>query len=149
VHFITSKLIIMPEQLMESAVLAKTKQNILDYFQTHDVKYVAEDAVYRNLSSGEVYKGRAEIGAMLHYIYNVVFDARAEASHQVITKDHAIFEGRFKGKHIGDLPLIKATYNEVDVPLCVSYDLENGLIREARIYMLTEVLYRQLGVNQL
>ena len=139
----------MSEQVMENPVLNTTRKNLQDYFRTHDVKYIAEDAVFRNLSSGEVYKGRAEIGAMLHYMYNVVFDARAETYNQVITEDYAFVEGYFKGKHIGDLPLIKATYHEVEVPLCVSYDLENGLIREARIYMLTDVLYRQLGVSHL
>jgi hypothetical protein len=35
----------------------------------------------------------------------------------------------------------------VNVPISVSYDLENGLIREARIYMLTDIMEQQLGVS--
>ena len=137
----------MPEQLTENAVLSTTKQNLLDYFATHDVKYVAEDAVFRNLSTGEVYKGRAEIGGMLHYIYHVAFDARAEMTNHIITEDHAMVEGFFKGRNIGDLPGITATNKEVDVRLCVSYDLKNGMIQGARIYMLIDVMNRQLGME--
>ena len=136
---------LMPEQLTENPVLSTTQQNLLAYFETHDVKYVAEDAVFRNLSTGETYKGRAEIGAMLHYIYHVAFDARSEMYNHIITEDHALVEGYFKGRNIGDLPHIKATNKEVDVPICVSYDLKNGMIQEARIYMLTAVMTRQLG----
>ena len=137
----------MSEQLMENPVLATTKQNLLNYFETHDVQYVAEDAIFHNLSTGEVYKGREEIGGMLHYIYHVAFDAKAEMHNHMITEDHAMVEGYFKGRHIGDLGGIQATNKEVDVPLCVTYDLKNGLIQEARIYMLTEVMTRQLGAG--
>jgi hypothetical protein len=33
----------------------------------------------------------------------------------------------------------------VDIPLCVSYDLKDGLIKQARIYFLGEVLMNQVG----
>lgn len=123
------------------------EQNMLAYFDSHDISYVAEDAVFRNLSTGEVYTGRAEIGAMLHYIYHVAFDAKAEKINYLVTEDKAFVEGYFKGRHIGEIAGIKPTEKEVDVPICVTYDLRNGLIQEARIYMLTEVLMKQLGVS--
>lgn len=137
----------MEEITLQKEALVKAQQNLLAYFETHDVKYVAEDAVFRNLSTGEVYTGRAEIGGMLHFIYHVAFDAKAEKISHIITEDKAVVEGYFKGRHIGDVNGIKATNKEVDVPLCVSYDLKDGLIQEARIYMLTDVLMQQLGVN--
>ena len=137
----------MSEQLMEQPTLATTEQNLLAYFETHDVKYVAEDAVFKNLSTGEVYTGRAEIGGMLHYIYHVAFDAKAEKTNHIITEDKAVIEGHFKGRHIGELNGLLATNKEVDVPLCVTYDLKDGLIQEARIYMLTDVMMKQLGVT--
>lgn len=136
----------MPEVLEQSA-LAIAQKNMIAYFETHDVKYVAEDAVFRNLSTGEVYTGRAEIGGMLHFIYHVAFDAKAEMVNHIITEDKAVVEGFFKGRHIGEIGGYKATEKEVDVPLCVSYDLKNGLIQEARIYMLTDVMMKQLGVS--
>jgi hypothetical protein len=134
-------------EVLEQNALAIAQKNMIAYFETHDVKYVAEDAVFRNLSTGEVYTGRAEIGGMLHFIYHVAFDAKAEMVNHIITEDKALVEGFFKGRHIGEIGGFKATEKEVDVPLCVSYDLKNGLIQEARIYMLTDVMMKQLGVS--
>ncbi|MGZ8538993.1 MAG: ester cyclase [Flavisolibacter sp.] len=136
----------MEETLVQNETLSMTEQNLLAYFETHDVKYVTEDASFKNLSTGEVHKGRAEIGAMLHYIYHVAFDAKAEMKNYFFTENKAVVEGFFKGRHIGELAGIPATNKEVNVPLCVTYDLENGLIKEARIYMLSSVMMEQLGL---
>ena len=48
---------------------------------------------------------------------------------------------------IGEIAGIPATNREISVPLSVSYDLKNGLIEEARIYLLTNVLMQQLGAT--
>jgi steroid delta-isomerase-like uncharacterized protein len=134
----------MEETMLKSNALAIAEKNMLDYFQTHDLTYVAEDAVFKNLSTGEVHKGKADIGAMLHYIYHVAFDAKAEISSYIITENKAQLEGLFKGRHIGELQGIPATNKEVSVPLCVTYDLQDGLIKEARIFMMMNVMMRQL-----
>ena len=123
------------------------EQVMLDYFATHDIKYIAEDAVFKHLSTGEEYKGKAEIGAMLHYIYHVAFDAKAVLKNYIITEDKALVEGDFQGKHIGEFAGIQPTFRDVNVPLSVSYDLKDGLITRARIYMLDSVLMQQLGVS--
>jgi len=136
----------MEEVTFQKETLARTEQNILDYFKTHDPKYIAEDAVYRNLSTGEVYTGKEEIGGMLHFMYHVAFDAKAETISYVIAENKAVVEAYFKGRHIGEIADLPITNREVDIPLCVSYDLQNGLIKEARIYMLGEVLLNQLGL---
>lgn len=137
----------MEETTLKSNALSVAQQNMIDYFTNHDVKYVAEDAVFRNLNTGETYKGKAEIGAMLHYMYHVAFDAKAEVKSFVITEEKAVFEASFRGRHIGEIAGIPATGHEVNVPLCVTYELKDGLIREARIYMLEGVMMQQLGVN--
>lgn len=137
----------MEETTLQKEALSTTQQNLRTYFETHDVKYVAEDAVFRNLSTGEVYTGRAEIGGMLHFIYHVAFDAKGEARNYIIDENKAVVEAYFKGRHIGEVNGIKATNKEVDVPMCIVYDLKDGLIREGRIYMLSEVMLNQLGVS--
>jgi hypothetical protein len=137
----------MEEMTTQKGALTPVEQSVLAYFETHDLNYVAEDAVFRNLSTGEVHKGRAEIGAMLHYIYHVAFDAKAEVKSYIITENKAQIEAIFKGRHIGEIAGIKATNKEISVPLNVNYELKNGLIQEARIYMLTDVLMQQLGVT--
>lgn len=132
---------------LQKDALATAQKNMLSYFDTHDVKYVAEDAVFKNMNTGETHKGRTEIGALLHYLYHVAFDAKAEIKNKIITEDKAILEALLNGKHIGEIAGIKATNKQVSIPFVVSYDLKNGLIKEARIYMNSDVLMQQLGVT--
>jgi predicted ester cyclase len=134
----------MEEMILEKDLLSLSKKNVEAYLQTHDVKYCTEDAEYTHLSTGDKYKGREEIAGMLQYIYHVAFDARAEITNVVVTEDKAMFEANFVGKHIGEFAGMAPTNKEVNVPICVTYDLEDGLIKKARIYMLTDVLMKQL-----
>jgi len=137
----------MEETILGTKPQSKTQQNLLAYFDTHDISYIAEDAIFKNMATGEAYNGRAEIGGMLHYIYHVAFDAKAEMTSYIITEDKAMVEGNFKGKHIGEMGGIAATGKEVNVPICVTYILKDALIQEAHIYMMTDVMMKQLGVN--
>ena len=134
--------------MLRSEALSLAQKNMLDYFQTHDVKYIAEDGVFRNMDTGETYHGRAEIGAMLHYMYHVAFDARFETTNYAITEDKAVVEGFITGKHIGEIEGIPATGKDVRLPLCMLYHLKDGLIQQAHIYLLNDVLLQQLGVKQ-
>ncbi|HET7898372.1 MAG TPA: nuclear transport factor 2 family protein, partial [Flavisolibacter sp.] len=103
---------------------------------------------FRNMGTGETYHGRAEIGAMLHYVYHVAFDAKAEIAEYLITEDKAVVQGYIKGKHIGEIEGIPATGKEVNIPLCVTYRLKDGLIQEAHIFLLNDVMMQQLGAKQ-
>lgn len=115
------------------------------YLRTHDVQYVAEDAVFIDMNRGEKTQGREAIGQMLHYVYHVAFDARAEVINKIITDDHAVLEGNFIGTHIGEFAGYDPTGKQVNVPLCVSYDLgTDGLIKVARIYMAAGAMIAQL-----
>ncbi|HUQ97137.1 MAG TPA: ester cyclase [Chitinophagaceae bacterium] len=135
---------------MENAVLkeslTRAQKNMMAYMQNRDVQYIAEDAVYRQMSTGEEYRGRAEIGGLLHFMYYVAFDATVEIKSYIITEEKAMFDGFFTGSHIGEINGIPPTQKHVRVPLSVSYDLKDGLIKEARIFMLADVLQQQLGV---
>src|SRR5687767_3414919 len=100
----------MNEQTMlKKESLSNMEESFLNWAETHDVKYVAEDAIFRNLGTGEEYKGREAIGGMLHFIYHVAFDARAEVTNYIITEDKAMLEGLFKGRHIGEFAGIAPT----------------------------------------
>lgn len=136
------------EETLSKEKLVFTGEDLQKYINTHDVKYVAENAVFKNLSTGQEHKGRVEIGAMLHYMYQVAFDAHAEVTNMVVTENKAMFEGFFVGKHIGEIAGVKPTNKDVRVPICVSYEVRDGLIQEARIYMLLSVMMCQLGVTE-
>lgn len=135
----------MEEVILEKDALSIAKENFENFLATHDVKYVAEDVHYRDLGSGQEYRGREEVAAMLHHLYHVAFDAKAEITNKIITEKKAMFEANFKGRHIGEFAGIPATNKEVSVPVCVSYDIEDGFIKRARIYFLGDVLMKQLS----
>ena len=134
----------MEELILEKDVLSTTKENMEAYFQTHDVKYVAEDAVFTTMNTGEETRGREDVGQMLNYFYHVAFDAKAEITNKIITEKKALLEFNFVGKHIGEFAGMQPTNKAVNVPTCISYDLEDGLIKKARIYMLGDVMMKQL-----
>ncbi|MEP6794674.1 MAG: ester cyclase [Saprospiraceae bacterium] len=127
---------------------APAERNIDKYFKNHDMAYVAEDAVFKNMTTGEETKGRKAIGDMLNYLYSVAFDAQADVKFTMANDSSAVLEAMFTGKHIGDFAGIPATGKAVNVPLCVVYDLnKEGLIQSARFYLLTDVLMQQLKAN--
>ena len=134
----------METTVSKKASLQETEKNFKAYFESHDVQYVAEDAVFINMGTGEETRGREAIGAMLHYIYHVAFDAHAETISYLVTEDRALLEGYFIGTHISEFAGIPATNKKVKVPLCVTYELENGFIKSGRVYMLGDVMMRQL-----
>jgi predicted ester cyclase len=126
------------------SALELAQKNIRDYLRSHDARYVTDDAVFINKATGEKFEGREAIGQMLNYFYHVAFDAHAEFTNVIVTEDKALSEGLFIGKHIGEFAGIPATGKIVSVPLCVTYTLEKSQISEARIYMMGDVLIRQL-----
>jgi predicted ester cyclase len=137
----------MENVMLQPEVDSVSRQNMEAYFKTHDVQYVAEDAVFTNMSNGEETKGREAVGQFLHYMYHIAFDARAIIRNTIITEDKATMEATFEGTHIGEFAGIQPTNKKISVPLCVTYDLENGLVKKARIYLLTDVMLRQLTGN--
>ena len=133
---------------MEEVILEKksslSQKNMEAYFATHDVQYVAEDGVFTHMSTGEKTVGREAVRQMLHYIYHVAFDAKAQIRNTIITEHKAVLEMDFVGKHTGEFAGMQATGKQVNFPITIVYDLENGLISQARVYMLTDVLMKQL-----
>ena len=126
--------------------LEATREVVTAYLQNHaDPSYLAEDAVFIDMGTGEEYRGRTAIAQSLEYIYHQAFDARPEVHSTVLTDGHAVAEGEFVGRHIGDFAGMPATGREVRVPICVAYDLEGDKIKRARIYLLANVLMQQLG----
>jgi predicted ester cyclase len=60
-------------------------------------------------------------------------------------ENNAMLEADFVGKHIGEFAGISATNKDVQVPLCVVYDLDNNQIIRGRVYFEMPALFQQLG----
>lgn len=129
---------------------ADRTREMLDRYLTsrhEDLSMMSDDVVFTTMSSGQEHQGREAVRAMLQYIYHVAFDAHAEVRTLVCETDHAVLEGLFVGRHIGDFAGVPPTGREVRVPLCVVYDITSAGIRRGRVYFEMPVLLAQLGVE--
>jgi steroid delta-isomerase-like uncharacterized protein len=135
---------------MSQAVLKKPtpltgRHSVESYFETHDVQYLADDPVFINMATGEETHGKEAVAEMLQFIYHVAFDAKAVIRNKIITHKNAVLEFVITGRHIGEFAGIAATYRDIEVPCTVFYDLENGFIKTARVYMMLNVLMKQIS----
>ena len=125
--------------------IEKTRELLEAYWQKHDPNFVAPDAVFTMMPTGEEIRGRDAIARHLDAFYHQQFDAHAEVVNSVFGENKGLLEAVVVGKHTGEFSGIPATGRDIRVPLSVSYELENGLIRKARIYLMANVLFSQIA----
>lgn len=128
---------------------ARTREIMMPYFDSAhaDVSMMADDVVFVNMTTGDRTRTPEAVLGMLQYFYQIAFDATAEPSNLIFDKDHAVWEGHFVGTHIGEFAGIPPTGNEVRVPLVVIYDVAEGQLQQARIYLDMASMMAQLGVR--
>ena len=63
----------------------------------------------------------------------------------IFADGHAVWEGLFVGKHIGEFAGVPATNKDVRIPLLVVYDVENDQINRARVYFMMSSFFAQVG----
>ncbi len=124
--------------------VTQTREVLETYWKNHDPKYVAEDAVFTMLPTGEVIRGRDAIAKHLESFYHGSFTAHAEVVSSIFAENRGLLEAMVIGKHTGEFGGIAATGKDIRVPLAVSYELEHGLIKRARIYLMANVLFDQI-----
>ena len=123
----------------------RNREALLGYLEGHDSTRLAEDAVFTDMSSGQVWRGREEIGGMLDAMYHRMFDAHAETKNLIVDDEHAVLEAAFIGRHIGEFAGVPATDKEVNVPLAVIYDFQDGRIVAGRVFWTVPVFLAQVG----
>ncbi|MDX1417275.1 MAG: ester cyclase [Candidatus Promineifilaceae bacterium] len=113
-----------------------------------DVSEMSDDVVFTVMATGQEHHGPENILGMLNYFYHIAFEARAETTNMIIADGKCCLEANFVGKHIGEFAGVPATGKEVNVPLCVVYDLENDKIKRGRVYFEIPVFLTQVGATK-
>jgi steroid delta-isomerase-like uncharacterized protein len=127
--------------------IERTREAMNRYWDSHhqDLSMMADDVIFTHMATGDEHRGPDAVRRMLDYMYHQAFDARAEERSRIFGDNQAVVEGDFVGTHIGEFAGVPATGRQVRVPLCVVYDLEEGVIKRARVYIEMPVMMRQLG----
>ena len=124
--------------------IEETRKVLEAYWVDHDPRYVAEDAVFTMQPTGEEIRGRDAIAKHLAGFYHGALDARAVKTNAIFGDGQGVLEASVVGQHTGVFAGVPATGREVNVPLCVTYELSGGLIKQARIYLMVNVLLAQI-----
>ena len=125
--------------------IERNRDAVVGYLERHEAEKLAENAVFTDMSSGQVWTGREAIGGMLDAMYHRMFDARADVRNLIVDEEHAVLEAMFVGRHIGEFAGVPATNKEVSVPLAVVYDLDDGQIVAARVFWTVPAFLAQVG----
>ncbi len=123
----------------------QTRKVLEAYWQSHDARYVAEDAVFTMMPSGQEIRGREAIANHLQGFYHGALDARAEHVNSIFADGKGVLEARVVGRHTGEFAGVAPTQRPVDVPLCVVYDVAGDYITRGRIYLQLNVLLQQIS----
>jgi steroid delta-isomerase-like uncharacterized protein len=128
--------------------MESTRKTITQYFDANhdDLTMMADDVIFTVMATGAEHKTPEGVAQMLHYFYHIAFTADATPTNLIIGDGHAVWEGTFHGKHMGEFAGMPATGKEVRVPLCVVYDVEDEQITRGRVYFEMPALFAQLGV---
>jgi predicted ester cyclase len=128
--------------------IESTRKTMQQYLSSAhgDVSMMAEDVTFTVMATGQADHGPDAVLGTLNYLYHIAFDATFTTNLVLFGENNAVLEGNFAGKHIGEFSGIPATGKDVNVPMCLVYDLTNDKIKRCRIYFETPALLQQLGV---
>ncbi len=108
---------------------------VRDYLGGRGPDLMAEDATFGDLPQSITHSGREAIAAMFHQVYGEAFsDAAPEPRNWVANDDSVVLEFTFRGVNTGSFAGRPPTGRRVEVPMCVVYDIKDGVIRRARLY---------------
>ena len=121
------------------------QQLISDYARNHESRYLAPDATFTIMTTGDRWEGRQAIENALTWLYHQAFEAHADVTDLVVEGDKAAVELVFRGRHTGEFFGIDPTGREVNVPFCIVYHLSGDQITAAHIYLEMSTLVHQIS----
>lgn len=134
------------------ASVAVTSDILTGWANTLDLKYVTDDVVFVDMSTGDLFAtNRDELGVNLNWFYNIAFAGGIAEPNLIAGEGVGVLEFNLVGTHTGEFAGIAATGLEVNVPKAVVYELEEEYpyrIKNARFYLMVNVLLEQLTAEQ-
>lgn len=113
----------------------ETRKVMEIYWSFLNPEIIAENAVYKVMPTGEETRGRDNILDLIRNFYSMVFEGDTEDERSFFADGHAVLEGTLVAKHVGTFAGIAPTGNEVRLPMAIIYDVGDGHVQGARIYL--------------
>ncbi|UBV45102.1 ester cyclase (plasmid) [Deinococcus taeanensis] len=131
----------------DAPVSARTTQDVLNELLVgHAAHLYAVDAVLCDMTQPQPVQGREAILAYLSVFYGGAFrNVSVKPVTMMVNGSTAILEFSFLGTHSGPQLGMPATGRDVHLHLIAVYRIEEGLIRETRLYYDSAELPRQLN----
>lgn len=107
-----------------------------------DTSMMADDVVFTFMDTGEEHRGPDGVLQMLQDFYHRIFDATTEVASELVGEGRAVVEGFVVGRQLTDFAGVPGRGQDVRMPICVSYDVADGRITRARVYLGTGTLRR-------
>jgi predicted ester cyclase len=128
----------------------KNLKAVKAFLNQGDLNVISEQATFQDFTQQETIQGPEAISQMIYNFYNINFPgAEAEFTNTVAGERSVVMEFTFRGVHNGELWGIIPTGRAVEIPMCVVYDVEEGIIQRGRLYYDGATMARQLGLKTL
>jgi steroid delta-isomerase-like uncharacterized protein len=119
-------------------------------WSTHDIERVVslctDECIYEDVPLGVVNRGKQELRAFGHQVFDAFPDFKIELTSQFAEGDRALLEWVMHGTHNGDLPGMPATGKGFSVRGATALYLTNGRISRNSDYWDMATLLTQLGL---
>jgi steroid delta-isomerase-like uncharacterized protein len=116
------------------------------------MKLIADTAEYRDVPTGEVFRGPDGTRKFMERWIQAFDDAKADPKRVIATDRLVVTEFVGRGTHTGPLETpagtIRATNNKIDVPFCEIVEIRDGKVVSGTLYYDAATMMQQLGITE-
>lgn len=128
----------------EVGMSVESTREVIESYERGEPR-IAENAVYVDVATDEVYEGRDAIREWFRHKHGEAFATEFERTDFVVEGNGAVQSGYLVGTHIGEYMGVPATGAQVRIPLAVVYEVADGQIQRATIHFGMYTFLRQVG----
>jgi steroid delta-isomerase-like uncharacterized protein len=130
------------KRLWQRHVLAENHRSIDGLLAT-----LSDEPVYQVMATGATHQGREAVARFYESLFASMPTVTFELAEVYVGENGVVEESVMTGSQVGDLFGLKATGQNVQLPLTIVFPMRNGQIQGERLYFDLDSLQRQLGLR--
>jgi steroid delta-isomerase-like uncharacterized protein len=136
---------LLPHEAANLATIAM----VAPLWSTHDIpallEHYADDIVWRNVATGEVYDGKEAVRTFLERLFAALPDIELEVNLRLPRGTYVAEEYVLRGTHLGTMFGLPPTGRRVEITVMSLLELRDGLMKEDHFYFDVASVMRQMG----